>query len=376
MKMMGSGVGTYPSITRRSRLPELDLLRFSAAVAVVLYHYFSCYPTGIDANSGFIGAVSVVTRYGYLGLDLFFMVSGFVILWSAIDRDPLGFAVSRFSRLYPSFWASIAFTVLVILLLRDLIPKITTPPLNMRTILANATMVPAIFNAHLIEGVYWTLEIELRFYALIFGLLLFRQIRHVEVWLSIWLAIAIAALFVKLPWVIKYVILQPYGPLFIAGCLFYLVLSTGLTIARAVHLIVLAVVCGYICLDQRSQFITADWLSAFVVPLALVSFFAIFTVVSLRKKELRTRRYSDALGALTYPLYLTHATMGSLLYAVLRPRIGATISLVAVTGLAFAVAWVVTVTVDKPARKPVAAFLYRAARFVGLQKRPIAESLG
>jgi peptidoglycan/LPS O-acetylase OafA/YrhL len=266
---------------------------------------------------------------------MFFMISGFVILWSSINRDPLGFAVSRFSRLYPAFWTSIAFTALVILLLRDAVPKVTTPPLNARTILANATMMPAIFGARLIEGVYWTLEIELRFYALIFLLLLFRQIRHVEIWLYVWLAVAIAGLFVELPWATTYVALQPYGPFFVAGCLFYLVLSKGLTLPRTLGLGIAAASCVYISLGQRIQFITADRISAFVVPLLILGFFALFAVLSLRKKQSTALPYADSLGALTYPLYLTHAMMGLLLYEVLHQRLGATISLIVIIALAF-----------------------------------------
>ena len=65
------------------RLPALDLLRFFAAAAVMVYHY-----TYYFAESGGpeLSALEAVTRHGYLGVELFFMISGFVILWSASNR--------------------------------------------------------------------------------------------------------------------------------------------------------------------------------------------------------------------------------------------------------------------------------------------------
>jgi len=45
--------------------------------------------------------------HGYLGVNLFFMISGFVILWTARDRTPSGFVLSRITRLYPEFWIGV-----------------------------------------------------------------------------------------------------------------------------------------------------------------------------------------------------------------------------------------------------------------------------
>src|SRR5436190_1602313 len=54
-------------------------------------------------------------KYGYLGVELFFIVSGFVILLTALNRSAREFVVSRGTRLYPAFWTCVTITFLAIL---------------------------------------------------------------------------------------------------------------------------------------------------------------------------------------------------------------------------------------------------------------------
>ena len=94
---------------------ELDVLRFLAAFSVLLFHLafrrwnldkvgFTPYPE-----------ISHITKYGYLGVDMFFLISGFVILLSASKRDATSFLISRASRLYPAYWicATLTFSFII-----------------------------------------------------------------------------------------------------------------------------------------------------------------------------------------------------------------------------------------------------------------------
>lgn len=356
-----------------TRLPELDLLRFVAALAVVLYHYVTCFPAPPDAALAPLKAVSAVTRYGYLGVDLFFMISGFVILWSSMNRDALGFTVSRISRLYPSFWASMVLIVICAVTLGPAVASYSAPPLDVWTIVANATMVPALLDAKRLEDVYWTLQIEVQFYALIFVLLLVRQIRNVEPWLYLWLAVSIVGLFVEFSRVARFVTLHPYGSFFVAGCLFFLVRSDGLNWRRGLGLGASGGTSVYVSLEQRAEFITVDAASDWVVPGLILAFYGVFAMLALRPGPSRLPPIAHQLGELTYPLYLTHATLGSLTYQLLRPRFGLTATLLLIIALSLAVAWVVTHTIDRPARKPLANLLYRCAAAIRIYKPIVSE---
>ena len=96
----------------RDRLYEIDLLRITAALAVVCYHYtFSGYAGHITSIA--FPALSTAKRYGYLGVDMFFVISGFVVLLSAWGRRPHQFVISRIVRLYPAYWVAVTITAVI-----------------------------------------------------------------------------------------------------------------------------------------------------------------------------------------------------------------------------------------------------------------------
>ena len=89
----------------KTRVNEIDLLRFFAALAVAFYHYAF---RGYAANNLSImpyPLLEPIAKYGFLGVELFFMISGFVILMTAASGSLKGFIVSRIVRLYPAVWA-------------------------------------------------------------------------------------------------------------------------------------------------------------------------------------------------------------------------------------------------------------------------------
>ncbi len=87
----------------RDRIEGLDILRLFAALSVVIFHYSFRGAAADDLTRVSLPALVPITKYGYLGVDLFFVISGFVIAWSAEGRHWLQFAVARFARIYPAF---------------------------------------------------------------------------------------------------------------------------------------------------------------------------------------------------------------------------------------------------------------------------------
>ena len=149
-----------------SRLRALDALRFAAALAVVLFHY-----TGRD-NASWAESVRTVfptlsrfTIYGGFGPYLFFMISGFVVLMSAWGRSVPSFIASRVSRIYPAYWLAVIVTATVVVHNTQLVPvwdRVTLP-----SVALNLTMFQHAFGVADVDGVYWTLFVELKFYLLL-----------------------------------------------------------------------------------------------------------------------------------------------------------------------------------------------------------------
>ena len=168
----------------RDRIPELDLLRFMAAAGVVLFHAMNwpAHPVAFNA----------VSTYGSLGVTLFFMISGFVILMTAQHRSGIEFVTSRIARLYPSFWIGVLLSTLALTFLAH------EPP-SPAVIAANLTMQPHAVDQPYLDQVYWTLVVEMKFYALIWLVIVTKQMKRVETLLTLWLGMAALAAFVTFP---------------------------------------------------------------------------------------------------------------------------------------------------------------------------------
>lgn len=104
---------------QEDRFNELDLMRFFAAMSVLVYHYKSKYIEAISDNQVLTAKIYAFTKFGYLGVDLFFLISGFVILASAINRTCSQFAASRITRLYPTFWVCMTITTLALISIKN-----------------------------------------------------------------------------------------------------------------------------------------------------------------------------------------------------------------------------------------------------------------
>lgn len=150
---------------RPRRLYSLDGLRLIAALMVVAFHFigfdnWSNSPWDVSTSTVFPTA-HVVASYGWLGCQLFFLISGFVICLSCGGRSLRQFAVSRVTRLYPAYWFAVLATSAVLLFTHGSESGITPSKF-----LSNLTMLQEPMGAGDIDPVYWTLWAEMRFYLL------------------------------------------------------------------------------------------------------------------------------------------------------------------------------------------------------------------
>jgi peptidoglycan/LPS O-acetylase OafA/YrhL len=346
---------------RAERVPALDLLRFMAAFGVMLYHYVSHRPRA----DGSLSFMATVTQQGYLGVDVFFMISGFVILWSASGRSGAGFVRARILRLYPEFWLAMLITTLAIYLMVG-----PGRHVDVVQLIGNATMLPQYIGVEMIDGVYWTLAVEIKFYALVWLLIVSRQIARLEIALYVWLALTAVAELFDVGSIMRSAIIFPYGAHFAAGGLFYLVYESGWTRARAIAVAVALPLCAFSSISQIDQFVDAARITmAMKIATAVVIAVAFVCFAMLRR--LQSVRWPAAIalvGALTYPLYLTH-NVGKLLFLqrlTAGPVWARSLAAIAFSlGLAGAVMWT--------AKRFIVPTLKWALNTIRLRDKPIAK---
>lgn len=137
------------------RLDGVEVLRGLAALMVCIFHL--CVSTGLSMEMSKFG------QYGYLGIIVFFVLSGFVIPLSLFKsnyriRSFFKFILKRIVRLHPPYLAVIALTLVYILLTRPaFLPSIKSLVLHL--IYSNSY-----FSIPNISPVFWTLLIEIKFY--------------------------------------------------------------------------------------------------------------------------------------------------------------------------------------------------------------------
>ncbi|MBN1855209.1 MAG: acyltransferase [Pirellulales bacterium] len=299
-------------LAKPSRILELDALRGLAAVAVVLFHYSTRY----NELFGFKGTLPVTVPWGHYGVDLFFMLSGFVILMT-LERSGATwkFIWGRFSRLYPAYWAAVAMTF----------AAVTWYGLSGQEVapgeaLINLTMIQALLGAPHVDGAYWSLQAELIFYANMLVLYRLGAFRYPIVTVIGWIVSAILVgraqpmMAAHWPWIaeglskLATVASLKYIPLFGIGILFYTAyrdsaLSSNRLAAVAACLVAITLL---------------DGASHGAIDLVLLG--VLWLAVSGRFPVLQSRPFV-ALGGISYTLYLTHENIGYILIQSLQ-RIG------------------------------------------------------
>ncbi|KWR75032.1 acyltransferase family protein [Cupriavidus sp. IDO] len=162
----------------------LDGLRMVAALAVLLYHFgFRAYEGG-NPQILHYPELAGAAKYGFLGAGLFFFISGYVILMTLRHRTLRDFAVARIVRLYPTFWLCAGMTLVV--------GNLFGPAQFFRTpveALANIPILAGAFRAPYIDDVYWSLSMELQFYAVAAALYFTMPARYLAGALVLWVAL-------------------------------------------------------------------------------------------------------------------------------------------------------------------------------------------
>lgn len=289
------------------RLELLDYGRFTAALAVVAFHYFfSGIQNGKVASITYVSDIVNIAKYGYLGVEFFFMISGYVIFFSAKGRTASQFAVSRFVRLYPAFWIAVIITSIAAYFLGGAKMSVT-----IHQSLFNLTMFPTVFGYGFVDGVYWTLQYELAFYLAVLFFLLFGWRGRLEHVFLCWPLVMVAAWLLHLQ---NVVYLGGYYSYFAAGAIFAIQRDKFKKIS-IISLILCFALCVKFSCNMAADLSKARDItfSTFVVSAIITIQFIFFFILNSRFGSSLKIVGSRLVGGLTYPLYLIHAHLGYML---------------------------------------------------------------
>ncbi len=323
----------------RGRLGQVDALRGVAALAVALFHFTSRFVELYGSGQTPLVAV----RHGHLGVNLFFIISGFVIFMTlARTQRPMDFIVSRFSRLFPSYWAAIVLTFLVMLWL-----GLPHKAVGLKDALANFLMIHGIFGVPHVDGVYWTLEVEMLFYAGMFLLYRLRWLGQTH-WVLLGM-LGVRLLYtvmervwgIDLPWIAFRLLILQYIPWFSLGICIYQLSQTSPAQSRAWPLGVATAAILTLAIVE----------SVLMGALALAFASMVFLAASGHLRWLEWPVFIW-LGAISYPLYLLHENIGwSVQLRLLAAGVPIDVTILLVLALALAAATAMTHSVERPAMR-------------------------
>ncbi|MBE8985831.1 acyltransferase family protein [Nostoc sp. LEGE 12450] len=322
----------------KKRLLEIDVLRGVAAIGVILFHYTTRY----NQKYGHSDDVLMYLPQGFYGVELFFIISGFVI-FTSLDKIKSGseFVIGRFSRLYPAYWTCLILTYTIVNIAG--LPNYT---ISWDVAIINLSMFQVFFNVPNVDGVYWTLEIELCFYIIMFVLYQTKLLKYIYQISIIWLILMVLTiilekqgniiiesrigilLFLKSQKII-------FANLFLIGIMFYKKYQKGLSIKE--YFIITACILVYKLQHYWSE------------TLLIIFFAVLFHLIIDNKMSFIIQKPLLFMGNISYSLYLIHQNVG---YVIINhfykfginPNISICVALI----ISILLAAIITFKIEKP----------------------------
>lgn len=363
-------------MSSKEHLYGLDLLRIVAAILVLLNHFaLFGWATPNGAAQGDAVAFAYLEPFavvGAIGVEIFFVISGFVIALSTMSATPSQFLRHRIIRVFPALWLC-GFIALLARAAGG--EEMTTLAMDYAR---SAVLSPI---GPYIDGVIWTLVVEAVFYGVIFLAMVFHKLITLEgvalilglsssVFITVFLYFYAASMIYgesdiydllrRFPF--KVVLLR-HGVFFAIGILIYSIFQKGFTREKAAYI---AAFCVFGLIEIAISYGAAEK----VVPMLLIWLCALVVIITSVRHARAIQEFFHTshnsvrnLGRLSYPLYLSHYSLGMVLVPLLASLGLARINVLALSlFIVFATSWTVMYWPEAMMQRYLRTVLFRVKR--------------
>lgn len=347
------------------RILELDALRALAAINLLLFHLTHVYAV----KFGYSSPLGFEWPFGAYGVEMFFILSGFVNSMSLLRRGkPVDFVAARLIRIVPIFLLVIIANVWIL----SLSPMNQT--VSMGQFLANMSLMPRVLGYECLDPVMWTLQVEMMFYITLVTMFRIGALRR---YFWGWGTLLVLSLVVcplldglaathsetaafAVAMAVRRLLLLDFVPLFAIGFLLYMIKTgTGRRWQNVIGILLAAAVFHSIDHGKHNPAATA-------LIIGLVTLCAYGKVPLLRFKPL------IYVSTISYALYLCHNNLGC---ALIRRFDDLGVPPVICFAIAVVFSFAMAVIITNRVEQPITSALRRAwVRFRGGSQAPSVAS--
>lgn len=359
---------------KQTRVDFANTLRGFAALAVLIDHYFGVFWLDRPTISSYINA-PILTKtvqpvpdiilwfskiplfdLGAYGVALFFIISGFVIPFALMKQTWSGFFVNRLFRLFPTYFFGFSITLIGIWLSTRYF-SFEWPYTYLEVFIHYFPGIRDIFQSRYIDGIVWTLEIEIKFYILCMLSIVWFRRESVKVFLipPLLFFSSLCLLSITSSWksysptlyneVIVYKFFAQYIIfMFIGVALNYL--FRGIISAEKAFLLS-ATLFAMFCIDWQTGQSSYPFYNAWSYGFAVLTFIFAYNYPVIFKSN----KVFDFLADISYPLYVMHGLAGySALRILLDAGMNHWIALFLVSFAAIYFSWLIHKYIERPTR--------------------------
>lgn len=354
------------------RVDFANTLRGLAAICVVISHYCGIFWNSRETVAGLINAPTLpvetypsptyiawihdvsLFNWGGYGVALFFLISGFVIPFSLKKLSGFGFFINRLFRLVPIYVVGFSITLAAIAISTWYFS--TQWPFSLREILIH--YIPGLrdlFISRNIDGIVWTLEIEIKFYIICALFIAWFRAESLKVFFIPVFLFSSSLLFGLLPtsftdniplltkMILYYRFLTPYLIFMFIGVSFHYLFVAKISALKA-----LVLISGFFAMMSLVWKI-GPFQSGFYIVWSYAFALLTFAFAYRYQKIFRANRLVDFFAAISYPLYVCHGLAGYVgLRIMLEAGVPTVLALKTVTIFAITVAWLMHKFIEKP----------------------------